>query len=779
MTDSSPTNSAATTTQANPAAPSSTYRLQVRPSLTLDDATDLVEQLSQFGIGAVYLSPILRATSGSDHGYDTTDPTEVDPERGGTDGLTHLVDAAAKAGLGVVVDIVPNHLGISAPAENPAWWSVLELGPESPYADWFDIDWTRAPILVPILGEGHGLDQLEIVDGQLGYYEHRFPLAPGSWQDGDDLADVVARQHYRLADWRIGDSELNYRRFFTVTTLAGVRQEDPAVFEATHARVADWIATGKVTGLRVDHPDGLADPGEYFDRLRELAPEAWLVAEKILEPAESLPAWKIQGTTGYDAMTEVNQVFVDPAAETLFEDAYRNQTGDELSMAEHIVVGKRRAANELLIAERDRIVRLLQQELPDAGTDQRAAAVAELATHLPVYRSYRGAGDEIDQALTKAQQSRPDLAELLGKLAPLITDATLEVCRRFEQYTGAVMAKGVEDTAYYRHTRFVAANEVGGDPDHFGLAPSDFHAAQQHRAANLPESMTSLATHDTKRGEDVRARLAVLSEIGEEFTGWTGEFLSSTAIPDASLGWLIAQTFAGAGLIEPDRMHAYVEKAMREASLGTSWTAVDEGFEAAAHAAVDKVYDDDDLRLGLERILERIEQPGWSNSLSQKLVQLTMPGIPDVYQGTELWDDSLVDPDNRRPVNWTERRALLGLRHAPGLDESGAAKFWVVRRALTLRRDRPELFTGYTPVTAADPGYGSRADHFLGFDRGGALTCATRLPIGLADKGNWQDTTVDLPEGQWRDDLTGKSHSGTVEVRKLFAQLPVALLVRG
>ena len=748
------------------ATPSSTYRLQISRDYTLDDAAELVDYLAALGAGAVYLSPVLQSTLGSAHGYDTTDPTRVDTDRGGTEGLQAVLDAARAAGLGVVVDLVPNHVGIAAPAENPAWWDVLRHGRDSAYAVWFDIDWDRARIVLPVLGDDA---TLTLADGELRYYEHRFPLAPGSWSDGEDPEAVHARQHYELVHWRRGSTDLSYRRFFAVTTLAGVRVEDPDVLAATHALVPAWVQGG-VTGLRIDHPDGLVDPAEYLERLRAMAPDAWITVEKILEAGEELPAdWPVAGTTGYDAMREVNGVFVDPAAEPALTALYVRLTGDERTIAEHVETGKRLVVEELLPAEVRRMA-ALAPEVADAGP-----ALAEVAVAFGVYRSYLPDGAEhLDQALALAAGRRPELASTLAALADRLHDPADELARRMQQLSGATMAKGTEDTAYYRYARFIAVNEVGGDPDRLGIDLAEFHALQARRQATQAESMTGLSTHDTKRGEDVRARLAVLSELVEDWTGFAEDFLAATSVPNPAFGYFLAQTLVGAGPIERERMHAYAEKAMREAADGTTWTEPDAAFEAAVHAAVDRAYDHEPLRAARDRMDTLITAPGWVNSLGQKLVQLTMPGVPDVYQGTEVWEDSLVDPDNRRPVDFAALRdqlAQVSLARYP-VDASGAVKLWVTTSALRARRDRPELFTSYAPVAADGP----QADHLVGFDRGGALTLATRLPVGLARAGGWGDTTVELPEGV-TDVLTGTAYAGRTPVADLLATYPVALLL--
>jgi (1->4)-alpha-D-glucan 1-alpha-D-glucosylmutase len=745
--------------------PSSTYRLQVNRSFTLDDAARLIGYLNELGVGAVYLSPILQSTIGSDHGYDTTDVTRVDRDRGGSEALARLMTSARSGGLGVIIDIVPNHLGIERPIENPAWWDVLRLGPDSPYASWFDIDWSRGRIVVPILGDDA---RLTLVDGELRYFEHRFPLAPGSWSEGEDAEVVHDRQHYQLIHHSRGNSEINYRRFFAITALAGVRVEDPEVFSATHALIRGWCEAG-VDGLRIDHPDGLRDPLGYLHRLRSFAPEQWVTVEKILEPGEKLPkTWPVAGTTGYDAIREVNGIFIDHDHEPEFTALYQRLTGDQGTIGDHIEAGKGLVLNTLLPAEVRRMA-ALAPDIPDAG-----AALAELAIAFEVYRSYLPEGvADLDHALATAARRRPELTGILDQLGPRLHDHGDDLALRMQQLSSAAMAKGVEDTAYYRYSRFVALNEVGGNPDQFGIPLQEFHALQAARLSRQPASMTGLSTHDTKRGEDVRARLAVLSEIPEAWAGFAELFLSMTSIPNRRFGYFLAQTLVGTGPIEPARMHAYAEKAMREASEETTWTTPDESYEAAVHEAVDVAYEDPRLRGAWDRLEVLITAPGWSNSLGQKLVQLTMPGVPDIYQGTELWEDSLVDPDNRRPVDFADRiRLLESLVDAPpGIDKTGAAKLWVTRQALRLRRDQPDWFTDYRAVEASGPAQ----DHLIGFDRGGAITLATRLPVGLAAAGGWRRTTVEIP-APYSDVLTGRRWSGPVAVEDLLASYPVALL---
>ena len=429
--------------------PSSTYRLQINRHFTLDEAAQLIGYLSELGVGAVYLSPVLQSVIGSDHGYDTTDVSRVDHDRGGEAGLERLMRSARPAGLGVIIDIVPNHLGIAHPIENPAWWNVLRLGRDSPYASWFDIDWTRGRIAVPVLGDDA---QLRLVDGELRYFEHRFPLAPGTWSEGDDVTAVHDRQHYELIHHSRGNRDVNYRRFFAITTLAGVRAEDPDVFTPTHARIRAWCEDG-IAGLRVDHPDGLRDPLGYLQRLRSFASEQWITVEKILEPGEDLPtSWPVAGTTGYDAMREVNGVFIDHDHEPEFTALYHRLTRDRSAIGDHVEAGKRLAVEVLLPAEVRRMA-ALAPEVPNA-----AAALAEVAIAFEVYRSYLPDGVAyLDHALTTAAQRRPELATAIDQLSPRLHDHRDDLAVRMQQLSGAAMAKGVEDTAYYRYSRFIAA----------------------------------------------------------------------------------------------------------------------------------------------------------------------------------------------------------------------------------------------------------------------------------------------------------------------------------
>ncbi len=765
--------------------PASTYRLQLGPNLTFSGAAELIPYLRDLGAGAMYSSPVLAATPGSAHGYDVVDPTKASPALGGDAGFADLAARLGDAGLGLVLDIVPNHMGIAVPAANPWWWDVLRLGRGSPYARFFDIEWDRTPIMVPVLADAAAVSDLTITDGQLAYHDLRFPIAPGT---GDGTPQQVhERQHYRLTDWRRANGELNYRRFFDITTLAAVRVEDPEVFAATHATVLGWVAEGQVTGLRVDHPDGLADPGAYLRRLAAAAPSAWLVVEKILGPDETLPArWPVDGTVGYDALRLACGLFVDGAGEAAVIAFATAECGpQDLRQMEYDA--KRWVAQHLLRAEARRITRVAVRVIRDEQIDpERAeAGVIELLASFPVYRSYLADGETnaLQEAAAAASGREPGLAGPIGTLVRRMTaDPDGELAERIQQTAAMVMAKGVEDTVFYRYNRFVALNEVGGDPGRFGVPPEEFHRRAGRAAEEYPRSMTALSTHDTKRSEDVRARLAVLSELPAEFAAAVRRWSGRARLPEPTLNLLAWQSLVGAWPITPERLGGYLAKASREAKIATSWTEPNATFDAAVAAWPGAVLGDAALAADVGEFVARVRDAGWSNSLGQKLVQLTMPGVPDMYEGSELWDLSLVDPDNRRPVDFGRRRELLARIDGgwlPSVDESGAAKLLVVTRVLRLRLDQPALFGGYRALAAEGPAAG----HAVAFARGGdrLVAVATRLPIGLQRDGGWRGTVLPLPGGAgWTDVVGGQPVDGQAPLlADLLSRYPVALLVRG
>jgi (1->4)-alpha-D-glucan 1-alpha-D-glucosylmutase len=768
--------------------PVSTYRLQIRPGFTLQDAADTVPYLKSLGVDWLYLSPILTAEQGSDHGYDVTDPAAIDPDRGGPEGLAAVSRAAREAGMGVLVDIVPNHVGVATPVQNPWWWSLLKEGQQSRYAPAFDVDWEfgGGRIRIPVLGDDADVDALEVRDGELRYYDHRFPLAEGSYSEGDDPREVHSRQHYELVGWRRADNELNYRRFFAVNTLAGIKVEDPEVFDEAHEEVVRWFREDLVDGLRIDHPDGLADPAGYLRRLREVTGGAYLLIEKILEPGEELPAgFECEGTTGYDALADVDRLFVDPAGQAGLDALDASLRGGEPADYEDMIRGtKRRITDGILHSEMLRLARLVPASA-GLSTEASADALSEITAAFPVYRSYLPEGaDVLREACDLAVRRRPELEPAVRALLPLLLHAgpgpDAELGRRFQQTSGMVMAKGVEDTAFFRYTRLGTLTEVGADPTEFALSADEFHARMARRQARLPLSMTTLSTHDTKRSEDTRARISVLAELAPQWTASLRRLQELAPLPDGPLANLLWQAVAGVWPADRERLQYYAQKAAREAGNSTDWLDPNADFEAKLAAAVDAAFDNGQVRAELDALVALLDPYGAANALGAKLVQLTMPGVPDVYQGTEFWDRSLTDPDNRRPFDFGARRDALTALDAGELPASyreDAAKLLVTSRALRLRRDRPELFTGYSPV----PATGAAAGHLVAFDRGagspGALTLATRLPRGLEQRGGWQDTAISLAAAM-TDQLTGRSYGpGPADVAEILRDYPVALLV--
>ena len=752
--------------------PASTYRLQLTADYTLFAASELVDYLTGLGVDWAYLSPVLQATKGSTHGYDVVDHSRIDEERGGSEGLDAFSKAAHDAGHGVLIDVVPNHVGVAEPKQNAWWWDVLTHGRESRYAEAFDIDWDFATRLrIPVLGDD---DTLEVVGDELHYFDNHYPLAPGTADDGADAATVHARQHYELVHWSRADAELNYRRFFAVNTLAAIRVEEPWVFDESHEQIVRWVREGIADGLRIDHPDGLRDPGAYLDALAVATGDTYVLVEKILEGDEQLPAfWPVAGTTGYDALADVDRILVDRAGRSALDAIDNDLRGraQPLEWATLIRRTKRGIADTILRSEVLRLER--DYALNHEPTEHTADALAELLACFPVYRSYLPSGlEHLHEAADLASRARPELAATIEQLVPVLSDPEEPVAQRFQQTSGMVMAKGVEDTAFYRYTRLTSLTEVGADPSEFSIGVEEFHRRQLDRQARFPASMTTLSTHDTKRGEDTRARINVLSELPEEWSSVLGKLRERAPLGDGPLENLLWESIVGAWPASAERLHDYATKASREAGNSTTWTAPDEDFEKRMHALIDSAFEGDLV----PEFVARVARYGWSNSLSAKLIQLTAPGVPDVYQGSELWETSLVDPDNRRPVDYDIRRLYLEAIDAgahPPIDETGAAKLLVTSRALRLRRDRPELFTRYAPLEAL----GSAARHAVAFDRGGAVTVATRLPVGLEKAGGWGDTIITVPGRPHVDVLTGIEYEGGgIPLAQLLAKYPVALL---
>ncbi|MCP3387335.1 malto-oligosyltrehalose synthase [Bradyrhizobium sp. CCGB12] len=845
-----------------PAIPFATYRLQLTADFDFDKAAAVLPYLKALGITHLYASPVMKARKGSTHGYDTVDHSQFNPELGGEAGFARLSEALIENDLGLIIDFVPNHVGVHF-ADNPWWLDLLEWGQASPHAVSFDIDWdqlayrARGGVLLPILGSSYG-EALERGDIELRYdpdegslsawyFEHRLPVAPERYgevlrmivkeadaaetEPGKHLlalaarytglrrpnrkeapafkaelraiagaADLIARglaayraardrpaqtlalhhllerQHYKLGHWRLASSDINYRRFFDVNGLAGLRVEDPGTFAATHRLVKQLIADGRLQGIRLDHIDGLRDPAQYCQRLRRLVRDAqgttkpfYTVIEKILCEHEQLPHFAgVQGTTGYEWMNVIIQVLVDAKGLAALDETWRQISNRPPRLSPYVKDAKRRVLETLLTSEFTVLTRLLARiasghySTRDFSADSLRQALEVYVLHFPVYRTYLTtsaptAHDRklIDETIERARSEwfaaddgifdflRDALTMDLLKpgrpphSAPRVRRFALKV----QQFTGPMMAKSLEDTAFYQFHRLLALNEVGGDPASTGLTIAAFHQAMQARAKEWPHGMTATATHDTKRGEDARARIAALSEIPGEWTSAVARWKVSNAphlthhgsfrAPSATFEYMLYQTLLGAwplqGPIDADfveRIQAYALKAAREGKEETSWLNPHEAYENGVKSFIDKILDpaqSAEFREVLQTLARRVALLGMLNSLSQLTLKATLPGVPDFYQGTEFWDLSLVDPDNRRPVDFAARRAALTSLEAP--DWSGLSKSWPdgrlklawTRHLLRLRNRHPDIFVrgDYQPLEV----HGEHADHVIAFAR--------------------------------------------------------------
>ncbi|KOY55633.1 malto-oligosyltrehalose synthase [Streptomyces sp. XY332] len=739
-------------TAVSPSAPSSTYRLQLRPEFPFAAAEAAVPYLASLGVSHLHLSPVLEAVPGSAHGYDVTDHSAVRAELGGEPGLRALAAAARGHGLGLVLDIVPNHMAVPSPLRlNRPLWEVLREGPRSPYARWFDIDWEAGggQVLLPVLPgpPGPGAFTVDRDGGVLRHGELEFPLREGT--AGLARAELLAAQWYRPAWWREARTGLNYRRFFTISDLIGVRVEDPEVFAATHAKVLELVRDGVAEGLRIDHVDGLADPEGYLRRLRTaVGGDCWVVVEKILARQERLPpGWPVAGTTGYDALHRVDGVFTDPAGAPELTRRYQEFTGTPdweqtaRACAREVLTGD--LAAELAALER-------------AAGPELAAGVRELLIAYPVYRPYPGEPELDPQALAEAAAPAGPGA-VAGVRDLVLRDPAFAA--RFAQTSAALRAKSLEDRAFYRHAPLLSATEVGGDPGQPAVSPAEFHAYCAALDRDWPGSGTVLSTHDTKRSADVRARISALSQAPEVM----GRPLGA----DPQLAWVARQTGLGLGEV-PERAERLVQallKGVREAALHTSWTDQDPAYEASVAG-----YAPDDPELPAE-----LAAAARANLLGMALLHLAMPGVPEVYQGAETEYRALVDPDNRRPARFP-REDLARLDAGAAPQGQAQEKLALTAALLRLRRDRPELFTGYAPLAAGGPA----AEHCLAFARpAGLVAAATRLSYRLAGAGGWRDTALALPPGRWTALLDrGASYEGEVRLAELLSARPVAVLLR-
>ena len=877
--------------------PRSTYRLQLHAGFTFDDAIRVAGYLKDLGVSHIYTSPYLQAAPGSMHGYNVVDHEKVNQELGGEEGHRRFCARLKELGIGQVLDIVPNHMATGP--ENRYWWDVLENGPSSRFATWFDIDWHSAEVklqnkvLIPVLGDQYGrvlsANQFKI-EHQSGlfsvhYIENQFPLAPRSLavplskaaqyadnaklsfiadslarlpvpepadrelilsrhrdktviyellrrllaeqpeisdaiaravddlnRDHDALDEVLNLQHYRLAYWRTADQELGYRRFFDINTLIGLRVERPDVFDATHQRILHWLNDAVLDGIRVDHPDGLRDPQQYFERLRRRAPDVWVIAEKILQPGESLRAeWPIEGTTGYDFLNVCNQLMVRPEGLqelTGIYNAFINEAVEFGSLARNMKLNVER---ETLGSDVNRLTSLFV-EVCENNRDRRdytraeiRRALREIASCFTLYRTYVVPSrdqvtdedrNEIDQAVAAAKLGRPDLdpglMDFIGDVLALRARGELEAefLLRFQQFTSPVMAKGLEDTTFYCFNRMIGLNEVGGSPDRNGLTLAEFHQYCAKMQAEHPLTMTTLSTHDTKRADDVRARLAVITELPARWRSAVSRWSRRNAqfktgnYPDRNTEYFFYQTLVGTWPISAERMTAYMEKAAREAKQHTSWTQQNKEFEDALKNFVERTLASAEFIAEIETFVGLLLMPGRINSLAQTLLKFTAPGVPDTYQGSELWDLRLVDPDNRGPVDYESRSVMLAeLKSGLAVEEimrridDGLPKLWLVHCALKLRQERPEWFgkcAHYAPLEVSGP----KAENVITYIRGqNLITCAPRWSATLG--GRWGSTSVGLPEGRWKNLLTQEEvNGGSMRIETLLKRFPVALLTK-
>ena len=807
--------------------PRATYRFQFHRDFPFSRAEALVPYLEKLGISHVYASPVTMAVSGSTHGYDVVDPTRINPELGGEDALRSLVAALRARGMGLIIDIVPNHMGVAG-GENAWWTDVLRHGPQSQYANFFDIDW-RKPLLLPILGaplpDVLAERQIEVIDVEREphlsvYDEHILPLKPGSLEDADhasDLGALLERQHYQLAWWRAADDEINWRRFFTINDLAGLRVEDVEVFEATHALYFRLWQEGMIDGVRIDHVDGLSDPADYLERLRKRfdslpreagapAGPAYIVVEKILGAGERLPAgWPVEGTSGYDFMDEVSAVLHDPVGEEPLTELWRDFSGRSGVFEAEELRARRQLLDWAFQAQLTACVKAFgelaasAQETAGWTEGMLRRAIERLLWVFPAYRTY-GTGRysppedaELREAVRKAvmphvRPGEQDMADMvlrwLAGDGPGDDGLAFEAVRKFQQLSAPIAAKAVEDTAFYRNGTLLSRVDVGFDPRRFALSPADFLATAASRGAHHPHAMLATATHDHKRGEDVRARLSVLSQIPDE---WEKAVRSWDAVVDgpksgvAPADRLMAfQTLFGAwpeGLAPDDadglaafaeRLDQWQGKAVREAKLRSSWNQPEEGYEARCSTFITRLCQPNSpLTASVGAFVEATSAATSVAMLGQVAMRCLLPGVPDCYQGCELPDFSLVDPDNRRPVDYDLRIAMA---------ESTAAehpKMAVLRAALAIRQEAPELFASGNLSAATVTG--ARADHIVAFSRhqqGKLFNCAILLRMGqplhgkagIADLGDWWgDTRITFANGdQTPRDATGLFAGSTV-----------------
>lgn len=851
--------------------PVATYRFQFHKGFTFQNARALLPYLRDLGISDVYASPLFLAGPESTHGYDICGFDQINPNLGTPEDFEAFTSELQREGLGLLVDMVPNHMG--SHNSNRWWIDVLKHGPNSEYATYFDISWDapnpllKGKVLLPTLGDHYGavLDRGELKvtfsNGEylLTYFDKQFPLspesiaafnlnnvtdsnrgatlsklngAPGHAASFNDLHKLIDLQHYRLAFWRVGPHEINYRRFFDVTELVSVRVEDEKVFLASHKLLLDLLRSGKITGLRIDHPDGLRDPKTYFERLQKYAGgKQYILAEKILSDDERLPNdWPIAGTTGYDYLIQQNAVFVDCDHEKAFTEIYLRFTDTSEDFASLAYRSKQDVLNHMFIAE----VNSLTSRLKALASKSRTArdfteaelriAIIDFIAGFPVYRTYVSDGTrvlsttekaQIKSGLTEAKQRTKAtdlralefLASLLALELPAdFSDSALSDARefiiRFQQLSGPATAKGLEDTAFYRYTRFISLNEVGGNPGQFGTTPDEFHAYNSHKQQKWPLSLLATSTHDTKRGEDTRARLNVLSEMPAPWENkvleWrtSNESSKSTDAPSSSDEYLLYQILVGTWSPTFDlptyteRIQNYMLKATREAKTNTSWTDPNESYESATKEFIAAILNSAAFRESLTSFASEIAYFGMFNSIAQVILKTCSPGVPDFYQGSELWDLTLVDPDNRRPIDYSLRKNLLQQLDSamPSVLlknwQSGAIKLFATRNALRIRAAHPALTSGdYRSIQIS----GAKANHVISFLRtSGSSTLLIAVPrfirtltggkLIYPTETHWRDTRLNHTGKRFRNLLTNEEHT-TLAAADIFKTFPAAILL--
>ncbi len=825
--------------------PSSTYRLHLTGAFTLQDAADLVDHVDALGVDWLYASPIQTVPEGATHGYHILDPDSVNPELGGRAALETLHERLSAHGRGLVLDIVPNH--VAASVDNPWWADVLANGPESVHATTFDIDHDAGPIVLPVLGgtvqEAIAEGSLRVEDGRLRHHGLSLPLAPGTDPDAP-IEEVLEAQHYRLHQWQEGERMLNWRRFFAVNELAGVRVEDPRVFDLVHRAILGWIQEGLVQGLRVDHIDGLVDPTGYLQTLRHaIGAGRWLVVEKIVEQGEDLPhEWPVQGTTGYEVSTMLQAWLTDPAGHRTLRTAFAEATAEDglgTGTAAALPGSKLAAVDELFGGEVDRVVRALVPAAHGTGTDTDdidTAALREglrhLTAHLRGYRTYTRADGPVRPDDLQALEQAADAAAAAGCTTArtvaglLASDAGRPALLRWQQLTGPAAAKGFEDRLLFRDVALSGLNEVGADAHLLDGLPTPDAVARflTDRAATSPLAGSTTSTHDTKRSEDVRARLTMLAEDPQAFLALYEQvttMLADTAPRiEAHARWLLLQTVVGSLGLEPEdrdaegvpspafvqRIQDFAGKALREAGVHTSHRQPDADHDAAVAAWVDALLAPGPALQAVDDLVRTIAVAAATTSLGLVLLKIAGPGVPDIYRGCEVWDGSLTDPDNRRPLAVDRIRALMaGLDGADVTDvrdrwADGGLKLLVTREALRTRREHPAA--ALSTACEVVPAVGQHSDHVAAVlrrptDTGPAgvadpashpslMAIATRLPLTLAGQGwavgaLWGDTTLAVPPGTTSvtDRLTGRTvplTHGAVRLADALSTLPTALL---